>query len=306
MKKIKFIIIITIIIVILGRVPMARAQSLSLSISPPLLEVMIKPGKSITQLYKLVNDGDQVIITPKLYELGFNGIKDDPDFTPDKWISIVGNDMAFDKPFVLDAKKEADFLLQISPANSTSEQDYYRAIVFATTPIAPIDSTMTSFAQKLASPILITVTSTGILTKAAQITKFDLSQIVDSFDPLAVYIEIKNTGKTYFRPVGKISLVGPVGRGDFDIVPNAVLSGQNRQIISEHIPPLNKDNASLYLPGFYLGRYQVNLNFALDESTTKMSQTKIFYALPWKLGLGVVIIVLLILGKIKRRRKNVT
>ncbi len=42
------------------------AQSLSLSISPPLLEVVIKPGKSILVAYNIQNSGDPVVLTPKV------------------------------------------------------------------------------------------------------------------------------------------------------------------------------------------------------------------------------------------------
>lgn len=175
--------------------PVANAQSLSLSISPPLLEVMIKPNKTITQVYKLINTGESVIITPKLYELGFYGISEDAKFSREKWISIVSNDIDFDKPFILGAGKEADFLLKIGPSATVVEQDYYRALVFTTSPNIPSDTTQSLFSQNLASPLLISVTSTGIFTKAAQIINFKIPKILDSFDTLVVDIDIKNPGR---------------------------------------------------------------------------------------------------------------
>ncbi len=281
----------------------ANAQSLALSISPPLLEVMIKPDKSITQLYKLVNTGESVVITPKLYELGPNGIQEDVDFTRDKWISIVSNDIDFDKPFLLGADKEADFLLKINPSASVSEQDYYRALVFTTSPNIPSDTTMSLFSQNLASPLLITITSTGVLNKAAQVTKFELPKIMDSFDPLIADIDIKNTGKTYFRPVGNLSLTGPVGRGSYDLIPSAILLGQTKKLITDYAPPQNLEIKTLYLPGFYIGKYQLELNFTLDESSTRMREVKTFYAIPWKAGLANLVMISIIVIIRKSRLK---
>lgn len=281
----------------------AAAQSLALSISPPLLEVMIKPGKSITQVYKLTNNGEPTIVTIKLVELGANGIKEDTDFLPDKWISILSNDLVFDKPFLLGRDKTAEFLLKVNPPAGSSEQDYYRALVFTTTPQAPIDTTMTSFVQNLVSPVLITVTASGATNKVAQITKFDLPVFIDSFDTLVTDIEVKNTGKTYFRPIGKIALTGPVGRGSFDLIPQVLMSDQTKKLATEHPPPQNEDDKTLYLPGFYIGKYQLSVNFSLDESKTTVSKVKTFYAVPWKAGLVLLTVLIVVLWKKSKRKK---
>lgn len=294
MKNIKFIIIIIVITVIRIGAREARAQNLALSISPPILEVMIKPGKSITQLYKITNAGEEpVVITPKLFELGTAGVKEDTEFVRDKWVSIISNDIDFDKPFILGNNKDAEFLLKINPTTSVAERDYYRALVFATSPNLPSDTTMSSFAQNMAVPILITVTSTGTPAKAAQIVKFDLPTIIDSFDVLISNIQIKNTGNAYFRPVGKITLTGPVGKGSYDLIPSALLTGETKQIMTTGQSSPNMELQSLYLPGFYIGKYQLTLDFSLDDSGIKMSTVKTFYAIPWK---SATILILFILG----------
>ncbi len=295
-----FIIVITVII----SVRVARAQSLSLSIHPPILEVMIKPDKSITQLYKLINTGESVIITPKLFELGYSGIKENADFIREKWISIISNDIDFDKPFLLGSGKEADFLLKISPSASVNEQDYYRALVFSTSPNLPSDTTVSLFSQNLATPVLISVTSTGVLNKAAQIIKFELPNILDSFDPLVANIDIKNTGKTYFRPAGNLTLTGPVGRGTYDLIPSALLSEETKQLLTELQPPVQGNSKTLYLPGFFIGKYQLELNFSLDESSTRVKEVKTFYALPWKVGLVIIILTFIFLNIRKPKKPS--
>ena len=67
---------------------------------------------------------------------------------------------------------------------------------------------------------------------------------------------------------------------------------------------INKNRqATLYLPGFYLGKYQLEVAFTLDEGTIKTSQTKTFYAIPWKAILGILLAAVLVYI-MKRKRKK--
>ncbi len=274
--------------IILGSAREASAQGLSLSLSPPILEVMIKPGKSITQAYKITNDGEPVVVTAKIGEFNEAGITDDPKFIRDEWINLLNTDIAFDRPFLLNPKEERQLILRINPPIGTAEKDYYRVIFLSTATNPNLESSQTSVSQTLGSPLFITVTSTGLLAKGAQITKFQLPEVIDSFDTLSIDIDIKNTGNTFFHPVGKINLTGQIGRGSYNIVPNIILAGQTRRIFTEDTLTYG-DNNSLKLPGLYLGKYKVELDFTLDQGTMRVSQSRNFYALPWKGGIVLLI-----------------
>lgn len=302
--KIKIIIAITVITVILGSARGARAQGLSLSLSPPLLEVMIKPGKSITQVYKITNDGDPTIVTASIKEFSADGIKDNPGFVPEKWISLLNTDLAFNRPFMLGSKEERQLIVRLSPPKETAEKDYYRAIQFSTSPNPPSESSQTSVTENIGSPLLITVTSAGFLAKGAQITQFQLPRIIDSFDTLTSDIYIKNTGNTFFHPVGKITLTGPIGRGSFIIVPHIILTGQTKKLLTEDSLSFGDTN-SLKLPGFFLGKYALAVDFTLDEGTIRVNQSKNFYAIPWKAGMILIIGVIGVIWgrKVLRKKK---
>lgn len=280
----------------------ASAQTLSLSISPPLLEVFIKPGKSITQKYKLTNNGERTAITVKLAQLNENGIRETNVSETDKWISIIQSDIDFSKPFTLESGQFKEFILTIQPSNELQEQDYYRALVFSTESSISAQSSASTISQDLVSPLLITLTSTGQVNKAAKISRFDMPEFLDSFGPFKVDIVVENTGNTYFRPNGLISLAGPLAKGTFKIEPNVVLPGSKKVLKTTS----STDKvSSLNLPGFYLGKYEVRVDFTLDESTIKIDQTRTFYALPWKAGLFLLFlyILVLILRKLRKRKK---
>jgi hypothetical protein len=272
---------------------LADAQGLSLSLAPPLLEVLIKPGKSITQSYKIVNESDPVIVEFKIMELTENGIKNDPEFLPEKWINTINTDISLNKPFLLKNKEERQLILRINPPTGTPEKDYYRVLTVTTRPNPIAETSQSSLSQTLGSPLLITISSTGLIPKGAQIAKFQLPTIIDSFDPLMFYIDVKNTGKTYFRPVGKITLTGQFGKGTYNLSPNIILSGQTRRLTTEITSENEEPPTTLKLPGLYLGKYNLSVDFTLDESKMKLTESKTFYAVPWK---GILILGIVLLG----------
>lgn len=283
--------------------PLAFAQSLSLSVSPPILEVFIKPGKSVTQVYKITNNGEPTIITPKIVQLTLDGIKDD-SFTAENWISLLNTDVALNHPFLLASKETKQLILRVNPPADTREQDYYRALVFSTTPNPAGNSTQSLITENLATPLLITVTASGLIPKGAQLRRFDLPKYIDSFSPLVLDIEVQNTGKMYFRPNGKITLTGIVGKGSYKINPMAILAGEKKKIFAiDALLGQGNPQHTLTLAGFFIGKYEVELDFTLDESTTRITYKKTFYALPFKacLVLSAVIMIIYLLGRKKKK-----
>jgi hypothetical protein len=272
-----------------------HAQSLSLSISPPILEVLIKPGKSITQTYKLSNSGDPVIITPKVMEIDENGIISNPQFSAENWITLINTDVSINQPFLLQTNTEKQIILKINPPQKSAENNYYRALVFSTS-VNPIPNTsVTSFSQNLGTILLICVTNSGLLEKTAKISKFDLPKIIDSFGPLIFDISVINTGKIYFRPIGQITLNSSVGNASFRINPTIIFEGQTKTITEENTFLSRNSDKGFYVPGFYLGKYELEVKFNLDESKTEVSMRKTFYAIPWKVAL--IVIILFIIGR---------
>lgn len=280
------------------------AQSLSLSISPPILEVLIKPGKSITQRYTITNGGDPVIIRPEIMEYNQSGISFDPKFVPEKWITLINTDIRLDTPFLLKANENRQIIVRINPPAGTDQKDYYRALVISSTPNPEGDTSESSVVQNLGSPILISVTSTGIIPKSAQITNFSLPKIIDSFDTLNADIDVANTGGIYFRPLGKITLTGPVAHGEYTIAPNIILSGQTREIFTDQNLNSTDNSVTLSLSGFYFGKYTLDVNFTLDEGNVSVRETKTFYAFPWKISALIIIFLFLFTLRRKKRPKT--
>jgi len=91
----------------------AKAQGLSLGIWPPLLEVTIQPGKSITQVYKLRNTGEtDLALTSKIVPFKPEGETGDINFaTPgvdlgrhtgsETWFSFQNANLALGEKFLI-------------------------------------------------------------------------------------------------------------------------------------------------------------------------------------------------------------
>ena len=278
-----------------------KAQSLSLGISPPVLEVLIKPGKTITQAYKLINNGEDVIITPRLAEMGEDGVTDNPEYQPEPWITLLNTDVFLNKPFLFESKKEKQIVLKIAPPKGMTEEEIYRVLLFTTTPLPPGETSQSSVSSSLGTILLISVTSTAMQARGAQITEFDLPGIIDSFDPLVANISVKNSGKTYFRPMGKIMLSGSLGKSEYDIRPNVILAGKTRKLTTS---VSEDEDVTLRLPGFYIGKYSLTMGFTLNESNIKIEQTKTFYAVPWKASITLLVIGLILYRIVKRKKKD--
>ena len=287
----------------MGGIKEVRAQSLSLGISPPVLEVMIKPGKSRTRAYRLKNDGERVVVNATIVAYSENGIKEDAEFNPEPWITLLNTDIFFNKPFLMAAGEEKQIVLRLAPPLNYPESDLYRVLLFSTSYESVQQYSQSSINQKIGTIILANITPTGLIPKSAQLIQFDLPRILDSFGPLVAKLSVKNTGKTFFRPLGKLVLTGGIGKASFKINPNIILPGTTKGLGIEG-EERNRNSPTLSVPGLYLGKYALTTSFTLDEGTIKLEQTKTFYAIPWKAGVLGVLGSLGVVWIRRRKRKN--
>ncbi|MCJ7785849.1 MAG: hypothetical protein MUP41_18110, partial [Desulfobacterales bacterium] len=70
-------------------------------------------------------------------------------FTAEKWLSLLNLDVRLNEPFLLPSGQTKQIILRINPSTDTKEQDYYRALVFSTTPNPAGNSTMSQISENL-------------------------------------------------------------------------------------------------------------------------------------------------------------
>lgn len=281
-----------------------KAQSLSLSIWPPLLEVMIQPGKSITQVYKISNFGEtDLVLTSAVVpfapadELGNIELGTRNPQPPNwlNWFSFQNADLQLGQKFVLRPDKEQEVVLKIKIPENAAEDDYYLTLLFNTLPNPTANGSAASAQAKIGSNILLTVSKTGEPRRQAKIEEFSLAgwRIIDSFTKPQFLIRLKNTGKVLFKPFGTITTTGWFGQKyTIDLLPENVLAGSIRQINcqKENLPPAVCQLSA----GFLLGKYTARLEFGADQANGEYQTEIQFFALPIKLIFGVLLILLVL------------
>lgn len=299
-----------------------EAQKLSFSISPPLVEAVMKPGKSIVIAYTVANLGDPMIVSARVGSFQPQGIYGSINLSdqvegPARF-NLENSKLKLGKQFFLKSKEGQQLLLKIRLPEGTPEGDYYYTFYVQNDLGRQDEGTTAAQAQALVgSNILITVTGSGDLEAKGGIGEFSILggrlpflgkdvHIFESTDLIPVQLIIQNAGRNLIKPIGSIHLRGNFGeRADFDIIPENILSQSSRLV---HATPSasidgtsqsaikNIKNASLFLSGFFVGKYTLttDVNFGVESNANSQpeSASATFYAVPFKLliALGVALV----------------
>jgi hypothetical protein len=328
MTKIKLkknlILIFNLIIIILAfcfspLINKVKAQSLGLSLYPPLLEVMVKPGKTITQVYQLANQSEtDLVMTSKILsfepadELGNIQLKTDSSLLINDWFSFQNADLNLGDNFVLKTGQEQQIVFKIRVPENAREDDYYLTLLFESQPELTLGQSNSRNKIQIGSNLLLTISETGEPPRKAEITEFKIKnawfklsswQFIDSFvNPLFV-LRIKNTGRSLFKPMGILKVTGWTG-GKYllDILPENILANSIRQsqcFSVDKNQPFPCQLESGWKNKFLIGPYQAQVSFGLDKISEDYQKSIHFFAFPFVLT-GILLFTILIFLLIKK------
>jgi hypothetical protein len=265
------------------------AQELSLSISPPILEVMVQPGKEVSYPFIISNQGVDTLAKIKVLS-----------FTPTDefgnvqvleksldWIKIVKPNITFDQSFWLKSKKTQEIVLKIAPPADTPEKDYYLTFLLESQTPARIGINDSQSKIRIGSNILLTISKDGRPYKKAKVVEFWAPKLVDSLLGITYKVRIKNIGAAFFKPIGKIIIEPTLGKTQtLKLAPQNILASSTRQISCLE----NETLTTCRLPTkIHLGFYQATLEFNLDDSGTLYHAKTQTLALPFSLIFGLLI-----------------
>lgn len=301
---ITFIIFITVITIINP----VLAQTVSLGISPPIVEIVVMPGKSLLIAYNVENYGDPVILeaTIKSFEPkdSFGNINILNDLNGPIRFSLDNSDLQLEQPFLVKTKATQQLLLRIRVPEGAPEGDYYYTVLAKSQPSNLSDqSTQAAASATIGSNILITVSNNGKIDVNGKITSFDVVprfllnlfqnqiRIFDSTDNIPVILRVQNNGQNLFKPEGEINLIGNFGeKATFDIIPQNVLGNSSRVLVASSEAAFNNENrSSLLLKGFFIGKYKLSTSLSFGQGLPNTYAAVTFYAIPIKLGFGLLV-----------------
>lgn len=258
---------------------------------------MIQPGKSVTQVYRLKNEGDDIAVKVNVIpfsaadELGHINLQFGGKLP--RWFSLLNADMP-DLPVTLNLKggQTQELVLKIAVPETAEEADYPAALAVETDPVGLIGGTGGTAKATVAVPILLTVSKTGTPNRIAMIETFEIRgskfDVLDSFDQIEFILRIKNQSLTRLQPVGQIKIANTFGRNvaTLPLQSDHILGGTTRQIKSVGTEPTDL----IWKAAFPVGRYTATAEITPLDTTNTVSQTFVFWALPYKalLALGLL------------------
>jgi len=293
------------------------AQQVSLSLSPPLIELFIKPGKAVMVAYKLENLGDPTFLNLKILPFeakdSLGNIRIRSEFEGPVRFSLDNSELSLGKPFFLKTNSSQQILLRIRIPENITDGDYYYSLLAETSPPTAIEGVGSARTKAtIGSNILVTISNSGNIDIKPKITLFStLGKVFDSSDKIPVVLTVVNKGKNMIKPEGQISLKGNFGEtSKYDIISKNILAQSERLL--EATPSSLMDcrkrkclfPTSLFLSGFFIGKYNLSTQIKFGENSPTIFASTIFYAFPFKIVAGILITVIIVIIIIKRNNQD--
>ena len=267
------------------------AQEISLSITPPLTEVTIQPGKSFNQAFTVTNNGAPVVLAAKIFPFIPADAQGHAEIVEDKnSVDTFSPWFSFDQtPISLETAGSHSFNVTISPPGGIEEKDYYFTFIAEVQNDDNNLGVTSSQAQaRIGANILMTVSKDGNPVKKATIINFSAPVVIDSFSTLTYKVLLGNPGGSFFKPTGKITIDQIFGSTTvLNLAPLNILAGGTREVSciqGESLIPCK-------LPGkFLIGIYRANVSFTTDNSGGSVEKQVYTLALPFSVILGLITI----------------
>lgn len=280
------------------------AQELNISVSPPITEILMMPGKEVVQTYKLTNHSDSKIISvdivpflPDLVnpeEIVLNekeGLVQSATFR--SWFRIEKPNIAFGEKFNLPANSDQDIFIKISIPENTIQKDYYFTVLFS------VEKTNTLFqgnfletAAQIGSNILISASEKEDLYKSANTLLFSSPFLVDSLQNITFKIIIENTGRAFAKPTGILTIENMLSKKKevIKLSPLNILVSSSREIFCLKDQEVVECKSE---PKIHFGLYKSVLKYTLDDQGQNYQEETYTFAFPFSLIITVLTVYLI-------------
>jgi len=307
--------------------PPSYAQQVNLSLNPPIVSAKIKPGKSIVIAYTAANWGDplnlQFLIRPFIPVGQLGSLSLLPQLEGPVQFSLENTDILLEKPFFFPAKEKKQAVVRITLPPGIPDGDYYYLVLAETIPAFSVAGQSTGVASaSIGSPLLISVTDSGITEVKATIAEFSFKpayeftignsivRIVDSAKELPIVCSVRNMGKHLIQPQGTITdQIGSMKKS-YSIIPQNILSNSQRIIKTYSQEDTSKSASTLVLSNLSLGTHKVTAEVIFAENTQMQSKSISFLALPIRLItvtiVALMIVTLFFVTRLLQRRRTKT
>lgn len=252
----------------------ARAQNVSLSITPPIFEIIIQPGKEVKQIYTIGNNGSDTHLSPRIVYFVPDDIGGNVEITENpapEWIHFNKDQ------FEIKSGKQTNFEVNFSPPADIEETDHFLSLIFESQEASKIiDQNTIFYNSSIGSNILITISKDGNLNKSSEILEFNSQKFIDPIiSSLNYKIILRNNGNSFWKPNGKIMIDDNTS---IKLAPMNVLSGSNREIKCNENESLI--DCKIKIEKITIGKIVSRIEYTLDEDPKIYSASTITYVFP--------------------------
>lgn len=311
MKRIIITILYILVFLFLPQVD-TYAANYGLSISPPLLRVHIKPGKSITQVFKIENlSANEKTLVANIVPFTEADNYGNPVLNPKAsapWLSFFGlanSQIKFNEPFTLAPGASEQLILSLAVPESASLQDIYATLMISTYENS-LGQTFqgTSVRATIGSNLLITISSRAFPDTDLKVIDFYPTEgtvikignlyFMDSITPTIFSASIKNEGSFAAETKGVFRITTGSNKPVYleGILPVNVIAKSQRQLFNtsgtlfDYTPSLSN-----------IGPHQATLEIKTDNSNTQSTINIFFF--PLKLSFGLLLSLIIIITIVK-------
>lgn len=296
MKKASLFLIFIFLLLIAPK--LALAQQIKLSVVPPQVQILLKPGVSLIKAFNFENLGDPGVFSFNLVSFKPKGDQGGVELLEKAQgpirFSLENADKQLGEKFFLAGRQSAQAVLRIRAIENAPEGDYYYALLMMSEPPSSQATTGRGSAI-LGANILISITNTGLTPSSVKVAQFQIIPrynlklfgktflIVEPTDEIPVILKLANTGQYLVTPEVKIQVKGPFGiNKSKKMLSTNILASSQRLLTKQELDECASCQTlpSAVFTGFYFGKYQLLADIGFIGVNQKLFAQAEFWALP--------------------------
>ncbi len=306
-----------------------HAQGLNLSLSPPLLQTTIKPGKSISQVFTIYNNSSSPIkLTPQIVPFLPEDDQGNPSLKPQStpaWLSyfsLINTNIKLGQSFTLPANKSDQLVLSIKIPENAPQFDHYATLLVSSDssqgsePVVQqqlfgnLDNPtiitgsiganiLLTIASQLAPPTILNITS--LKPTNTQYIKIGQTYVLDNLSPIQFTAKLENLGNYLTQAHGLFQIHKGANTVHIQsLLPVNVLSQSTRELVAPCLAEaLCEGGSSLkFHPKITnIGSFKASINIRSENGSSQNSINLFFIPIKALLGLILGIILLKLILK---------
>lgn len=315
-RKINFLIIIISAIFFLTIPPIVNAQ-INFSVFPDKFDLELEPGQAFNNKIKFYNQSDFSLAirsettffsaSGERGEMTFGQEPEDASFDARQWFRFEKEQFVLQPGQV----EEVDFSINV-PANAETG-GYYLVSFFQADPVSAREETPVVITAKVGVLFLFKITGEidkfPSLDKQFEIIELNAPTFIES-GPIEINFRLQNNDPIHIKPSGKLIIYDFFNRikAEIEIKEQTILPGKIRFFEAE-------TKSDKFWDHFFIGPYRAELILSTKTWREKIGHDRQvvknlkFFALPWKIALiflaiVLIVIIFIVLGKKMEKRKN--